>query len=330
MRLVLNVDQPGILHDSATQLLVNRNLTPSASEKVELAGAAAATPSLVWGAMPVYFVVGLVLGLSAAFLLEYMNTTIRTEYDVRRYVNLPVLGVVPMIREPGERLLIGAALKTPLGEIFNTVGAMVETAFKDTTSRVLMVASSNADEGKSTVACNLAVALARSGSRVLLVDCDLRKSVLHKMFSLPNETGISSYLQGATDSIDSAIVPSEVENLSLLPSGPHPENPVLLLRSDRFKAMVAELREKFDFVIIDSPPARIAVDTMVLAPLVDSVLLLLSASETRKDQATMAKRLIESAKGKVIGCVLNKATIHSRGYYYYYYDTYRYYDYGHK
>jgi capsular exopolysaccharide synthesis family protein len=246
-----------------------------------------------------YAVVGIVLGLLGAFLLEYLATTIRTEQDVRRYVNLPLLGIVALIRETADRLLIRAAPKTPLGEVFNMVATMIETQAKETGGRTFMVASPNPEEGKSTVACNVSVALARGGARVLLADCDLRKAVQHKHFALPNEAGLSTYLQGGLKAIEPAILPTEVENLSLLPAGPHPESPVPLLRSERFKALLAELREKFDYVIVDVPPVRIAVDTLVLAPVVDGTVMIVSAGETRKDEASYAKRLMESARGKL-------------------------------
>ncbi len=284
--------------------------------------------------MTAYIVMIAIFSAVSGFLLEYLNTTVRTEQDVRRYLNLSLLGVVPMVRKGEEVLLHKVAPKTPLEEVFNTICALVESQAAETSSKVFMVASSNPEEGKSTVSANLAASLARAGSRVLLLDCDLRKAVQHRFFGVANETGLAAYLGGGLETIDPAILPTAVERLSLIPAGEHPDNPVQLLRSDRFKALLADLRIRYDYVVVDVPPCRVAVDSLVLSSLVDSTILLVAAETTRKDDASNAKRLITSARGKLMGCVLNKATAPTGGYYYYY-DRYYYYSnygygYGHK
>lgn len=318
-------------------LEVNMKKIVSAAERLETAHAALPAPRKGLRTLPLVGISGLILGIGAALLLEYLNTTIRTEHDVKRYVNLTLLGAVPRIRSEGERLLLDATAKTPLGEIFNTIASMLETQARETGARVFMIASSNAAEGKSTVTSNLGIALARGGSRVILVDADLRRAVLHRFFHLEPATGLAHYLAagagGAPDgavpaSVDQVLLPTPVENLSIVPAGFHPKNPVNLLKSDRLRTLLQDLKSRADYILVDVPPVRVAVDTLVLAPVMDGVVMLVSAGETSKDDVTFAKRLLEMAKAKLTGCILNKVTITSRGYYYYYYryyDAYRYY-----
>lgn len=359
--------------DTKLKLLANKKLIASPVEKPDIVKEkdvrlfeTPATKSL-----PMNILLGIIMGIATAFLLEYLNTSIRTEQDIRRYVNLPLMGIVLKIKETEQRLLMNLAPKSPLSEVFNTIGTLIQTYAVENKAKIFMIASSKAGEGKSTIVSNIAVALARGGERVLILDCDLRKAVLHKFFNVQNDKGVSNYLMSQIKSqeeriitkpgvmptlpdgegkmptkitkipgthitryeeevplepilLDEIIKPTEVEGLNIVPAGPHPKNPVGLLKSDAFKELLADVKEKANIVLIDVPPVNIAVDTIVLSPLTDGIILLVSAGETNKDEVSYAKRLIESAKGKMLGCILNKVTIESRGYYYYYYYYYYY------
>jgi succinoglycan biosynthesis transport protein ExoP len=289
------------------------------------------------GTWPLAVIVGLVIGVAAAYFLEYINTTVRTEHDVRRYVNLPLLGMVIRIKDKDQRILLNVAPKMPLCEVFNTAGTLLEAYAIEHKAKVFLLTSCKAEEGKSTMSANIAIALARSGERVVLFDCDLRKAVLHKTFGVDNSKGISTYvmshsaqnLDGATPMpFDKVLVQTEVENLRLMPAGPHPQNPVGVLKSEALKGAIREAREMADIVLIDVPPVSLAVDTLVLAPQADGIIFVVAAGETHKDEIAYAKRIIEGAHGNLIGCILNKVSLESHGYYYYYYyyyDTYKYY-----
>lgn len=318
-------------------LEINSKKIVSAAERLDRAVRGSPAEKQSSKTVPLVAFAGLIIGIAAAFLLEYMNTSIRTEHDVKRYVNLPLLGAILKIRNEQERLLVNVAPKTPLAEVFNTIASMLESHSKDTGAKVMMIASSNAGEGKSTVTSNIGIALARGGKRVILVDADLRKAVLHRFFSVQPRKGLANYLLSQTGAlaegeeaaqIDEIIQPSGIENLSVVPAGVHPKDPGNLLKTEAFKELLQQLRDRADVVLVDVPPVRIAVDTLVLAPLVDSIVLLVSAGETNKDDVAFGKRLLEMAKGKMVGCILNKVTLQSRGYYYYYYhyyDAYKYY-----
>lgn len=280
---------------------------------------------------PFVLLIGALIGVGAAYFLELMSSSIRTEADIKRYVNLQLLGSVLRIKEADQRLLLTVAQKQPLHEVYNMIGALMESYAVEHKAKVFMIASSRAEEGKSTVTTNLGIALAKGGERVILVDCDLRKAVLHKFLNVDNSRGISTALlaerEGAAPTpIDDLLRPTEVEGLRVLPAGAHPQNPVGLLKSEGFRRLLREARDSADVVLVDVPPVNLAVDPLVLAPLMDGIILLVSAGDVTKDEVSHAKRLIEGARGKLIGCILNKVTLEGRGYYYYYqyyYDAYK-------
>ncbi len=290
-----------------------RDLSSRAVERVEpahrtpLAGAA-----LLWT-----LAVSVLAALAGVRVLDLFSPTLRTDHDVRQYINLPLMGSIPRAARGGDPTLLGADPRAPLTEVFNTAAALLESRGREDGSKLFCVTSAVPGEGKSTTACNLAVALARSGSRVLLVDADLRRASQHRLFGVAGETGLSSYLSGAFDSIDAVLVETGVENLALLPAGPLLEMPGPYLRCERFRALLPELRERHDFIIVDLPPVRSAADALHVAPLADGTILVLACGETRKDDATTAKGHLRGAGAKLIGCVLNKATFEGRSYDYY-------------
>jgi capsular exopolysaccharide synthesis family protein len=266
-------------------------------------------------ALPLLLGISLLLGLAAAWILESAALTIRTEHDIRSYVNLPLLAMVPRVEAPAARIL--PAADSAVTEAFNTLAALLETRTKEDGSRLFAVTSAVPSEGKSTVACNVAVALARAGSRVLLVDADLRRGTQHELFRVPSEPGLSAYLQGGTDTIDSMMCATDVDNLTLMPAGAPMQNPIPFLHAERFHALLRDLRGWYEYVIVDLPPVKSAADALIVSPLADANLLVLAASETRKDDVTYAKRMIRSVKAKMCGCVLTKVRHRSGGYYYY-------------
>jgi capsular exopolysaccharide synthesis family protein len=294
-----------------TRIALERAAGEAVMERFEPAGGAAFSGA----ALPLLLLIAIVAGLIAAWGTESLAVTLRTEHDIRRYVNLPLLAVVPEVKEPGGRILPSAG--GGVTEAFNTLAALLETRTKADGARLFVVTSATPGEGKSTVSCNLAVALARAGSRVLLVDADLRRGTQHKLFSVNNEPGLSTYLQGGTDTIDSMMSATDVDNLTLMPSGAPMQNPIPFLHAERFHALLRDLRGWYEYVIVDLPPVKSAADALIVAPLADAVLLVTAASQTRKDDVTYAKRMIRSVNAKMCGCVLMKARIRSGGYYYY-------------
>lgn len=286
-------------------------------------------------------IAGFIAGITAAYLSDYMSRTIKSEVDVKRYANLPLFGLVLKIKKPEERIITTASPKGSLLEVFSSIGVLLMSKAKQGNMKVFMVGSSKAEEGKSTMACDLAIALAKMGEKVALLDCDLRKAAVHKLLMVDNKPGLADYLvskSGLIDervtkiediTIESIIRPSPVPGLYVITAGSHPKNPVPLLRSSAYTDILSYLRANFNYIIVDVPPVNVAVDSLVVGKLCDSTLLVIAANETEKEELTTAKRVLEQSGANVLGCILNKAGLAARGYYYYYYyyyyyDKYRY------
>ncbi|HEX7901352.1 MAG TPA: polysaccharide biosynthesis tyrosine autokinase, partial [Planctomycetota bacterium] len=302
------------LEERRAKILTQGGMADVVLERVEPAARASDSRS----SLPLLLLFALLAGVAAAWIAERMTSTIRTEHDLRRYVNLPILGVIPKAPDPNDRMVLHAAPDSRLVEPYNTAAALLEGRAGEAGAKLIGITSARPGEGKSTTAANLAISLARGLARVLIVDADLRRPSMHKLMGLGDDVqGLSSYLSGAANQLDSVLAATEMENLTVLPAGSPLQNPIPFLRSERLRVVIPELRERFDFVIVDLPPVRSAADALVLAPTLDGLVLVLGAGETGKDDAAAAKRLIRDARGKLLGCVLTKAEVYSRGYYAY-------------
>jgi len=198
----------------------------------------------------------------------------------------------------------------------------------DMPHRRLLVASAVPTEGKTTVACSIAVAMAQAGQRVILVDCDLRRPRLHKIFKTSNESGMTSVLL-EPETLDEAILTTVVPNLHILTSGPIPPNPAELLHSDVFGRLLGELSTRFDRVVFDSAPLIPVTDATVLSTRVDATILVVKPFMTRKEVVRHAVRSLRDVGGKILGVVLNDLDLQRQdNYYYYRYHSRYYYAYG--
>ena len=210
--------------------------------------------------------------------------------------------------------------KSPIAEAFRTLRTNISFSAIKGKNRVILITSPYAEEGKSTVVANLAVVMAQAQSRVLIVDCDLRKPVMHDYFSLDKVSGLTNLLVQDLHP-EEVVSETEVEGLYVIASGPIPPNPSELLGSDKMAGFLAEVAVQYDVVLLDSPPV-VVTDAVLLAPMVDSVLLVIKAGETRIDMAKEAKERLMSAGPKSISVVLNEVKQDGRNYNnYYYYGT---------
>ena len=261
----------------------------------------------------------IVFGVGFAFLMEFLDTSLRNDYDVRRHLDYPVLAVVPRVR-PEEVLTLQTGTAGVMTEIFDTLATVLQSLPTESPSRLYVVTSTNPQEGKTAVSTNLAVALARQGKRTLLVDGDLRVPAIHNVLGLPNETGLSDLLlvQMTLTGTEGLLREADIPNLKVLTSGVVPENPYELLDAARVAPVAAQFREHFDAVVIDTPPILRAGDALKLATVADAVLFVVEAGRTEQRQATWAKRLLTSVNARVAGVLLNQAVSESEEYYYYY------------
>jgi len=291
------------------------------------------------------FLVGLVGGIGLALMREYLDNTVKTPDDIETLARLPSLAVVPQFDGSGtngsrKRLLQGIASnghekrielvaqhlpKSQMSEAFRALRTSLLLSQPGRPPQVILVTSALPREGKTTAAANLAVTLAQLGDSTVLVDADLRKPGVGRLLNMANGkyAGFSSYLAGVS-SLDLVTVPHpDIPNLAAIPTGPLPPNPADLLSSHKLADAIAELRTKFKFVVIDSPPIMAATDAVILSVQTDGVLLVVRSGETPKEAFTRTRDLLISVKCHILGVVLNAVDSSAPDYYY----SYRYYPY---
>ncbi len=266
--------------------------------------------------------VGILLAVGVAFLIEYLDDTIKTPDDISRVSGLSTLGAISRLKEVGSTrpLLSLLGSKAPESEAYRTLRTNIQFSSVDKPVRTLLVTSSGPGEGKSTTASNLAMVLAQTGQRVVLVDTDLRRPVMHKIFGVPNNVGMTTaLLSGDRVALEGHLQPTGADNLQLLTSGPIPPNPSELLGSHRMAHLVEVLSEQADVVIFDSPPVLAVTDAAVLGRQMDGVLLVVEAGETREQALAHSVSELQKTGANILGVALNRLDSRRGGYYYYYY-----------
>lgn len=268
--------------------------------------------------------IGLALAVGAAFLLDYLDDTIKSPEDVQSSTQLATLGAIARIEGEtvAEKLVTIAQPKSPNAEAYRILRTNLLFSAVDNPPRTLLITSANPGEGKTTTLANLGVVMAQQGQRVVLLDCDLRRPTLHRFFQTANNAGLTNALLHEQPGALSYLLPTGVENLSLLPTGPLPPNPAELLGSARFGELLNELQRHADVILLDSPPALAVTDAPVLARQVDGVLLVVDAGATRRQWAASARETLSKVGAKLLGVALNRLNPGSSGYYYYYHYYY--------
>lgn len=292
--------------------------------------------------------VGLVGGVGLALFREYLDNTVKSPDDIEALTGLPSLAVVPALpglnghhgrlaRLSGEVAMPASASgprvellsymqpKSQISEAFRALRTSLLLSQAEHPPQVILVTSALPREGKTTAAVNLAVTLAQLGDRTLLVDSDLRKPGIRRALNLTGgkEAGLSSFLAGVATLEEVTIPHPTISNLSALTTGPVPPSPADLLSSHRMREAVTELRRRFKFVVIDSPPIMAATDAVILSALTDGVLLVVRSGETPKEAFTRTRDLLVGVKCRLLGVVLNAVDSSAPDYYY----SYRYYPY---
>ena len=288
------------------------------------------------------FLVGLFLGIGLAFFKEYLDSSIRSLEDVKGYLKLFPLGMIPQVEitvtaegegqsdnleqgpEVSRHFWLANDNNIPLyvAEAYRIIRTNLAFGSVDTAIKVLQVTSAVKGEGKTTTAANLAVSLALAGSRTLLIDADMRRPAIHQILGLEGiEGGLSESLANGK-SWESLMVPTSVPNLFFLSAGTIPPNPSELLSSKKMKALLEELKENFDTVIIDSPPIISVADSAIIASRVDGTIFVSRSGFIPRHLCLQAKSAIESVNGKIVGCVLNGVLTEHQPYYYHHYSHY--------
>jgi len=304
------------------------------------------------------FLMSLVAGLALVFFLEYLDNTVKTVEDVSRYTQLPALSVIPAIRGRKQRSLKGRngskgsselaltngqgkgnghgsgngtgfnaeqllALdsRSSVAEAYRVLRTSVLLSSTEKPPKTILVTSGQPGEGKTTTAVNTAISLSQLGASVLIIDCDLRKPSVHKLLGVDHVEGVSSYMSRRM-ALDDVIHKLPIPNLSVMTSGRIPPNPAEMISSTRMKEMLAILCERFDHIIIDSPPLLKVTDPVILSTLVDGVILVVHGGKSSRDVVRRTRQELSIAGARIFGVVLNNVSVHDEAYDSYYYEEY--------
>jgi polysaccharide biosynthesis transport protein len=293
----------------------------------------------------------LIGAIGLAYFLEYLDNTIKTVEDVGRYVQLPALGVIPAmaaaaatrkLKGIGRNLIVGRESekearefpsasnsltvfdnRSSAAEAYRVVRTSMLLSAAGNPPKTILVTSGQAGEGKTTTVVNTAISLAQLGASVLIIDCDLRRPTTHKIFGIEAADGLSTYLSHNTE-IDGLIHKLQIPNLSLLPCGPIPPNPAELISSARMKNLLKLLTERYDHILIDSPPLINVTDPVILSSMVDGVIMVVHGGKSPRTVVQRARQELLGVGAKIFGVVLNNVDLNREGYdaYYYNYNGY--------
>lgn len=295
---------------------------------------------------------GIFGGLGLIFFVEYLDNTVKGPEDVEKLTGLPSLGIIPHLSPDGlkkryeqysaysysygaENVLSDATMpevseielinhlfpKFSISEDYRTVRTSILFSRADTAPKTICFTSTLPQEGKTATVANMAISFAQLEGRVLVIDADLRKPRMHKIFKAKNSVGLSGFLTGKV-AIDDCVQKTAIENIWIIPAGPHPPNPAELLNSSRMKDLIALVKDRFDVILIDTPPVLAVIDPVIIGSLVDCVVFVIRAGKTSRKP--MAKAVAELRKGKadIVGVVFNEVKIGRQGmatpYYHYY------------
>jgi len=300
------------------------------------------------------FLLSLASGIGLVFFIEYLDNSVKSVEDVSRYIQLPALGIIPAISSGSGKGLLGtgkankralengASSRTLIqanrtgimdrlanfenhssaAEAYRALRTSVLLSAAGSPPKTLLVTSGQAGEGKTTTCVNTAMSLAQLGAEVLVIDADLRKPTVHKVFGADPSLGLSTYLSRNVE-IDRVIQRLQIPHMSILPCGPIPPNPAELISSEKMRDLLRQLCDRYDHILIDSPPLVNVTDPVILSTMVNGVMLVVCWGKSSRDVARRVRSELSSVGAKILGVVLNNVDLRSEGYSDYYY--YRYY-----
>jgi len=292
---------------------------------------------------------GLILGVGCAFIGEFLDNTIKGPEDLEKLTGLPSLGVIPFFSADGFKkkspyyagydshskkenlpqvneieLINHLFPKLSISEDYRTIRTSILFSYTENRAKIIVFTSPSPQEGKSATLANLAISFAQLGEKVLAIDADLRKPRLHRIFKVRNTAGLSGYLTGRVP-WEEAIQKTAVDHFWLLPSGPQPPNPAELLNSKKMKELMNLVKEKFDVILVDSPPVLVVIDPVIISSLADSTVLILRAGKTTRKPFLKALEELKKAKADIIGVIFNEVKFRRDDYYlpYFQYEYYQ-------
>ena len=337
-------------HQGREFMYLKRHVTPEQAETVKALGSIsmhAVTPGAPTGPqrgrnIMIAFLLSFAAGIGLAFLLDYLDDSVRTSDDVTRHLGLPTLALIPHYMNTDKKksllpakngntqfqtaaLITMAERNSPIAEAYRHLRTSLLFSSAGKPPQTILVTSSQPSEGKTTTAINTAITLAQSDADVVLVDCDLRRPRLHTHFGLENQHGLTNYLSGDKNTENMIRTYPDLPRLKVITSGPIPPNPAELLSSNEMRNLLQFLSSRFKHVIIDSPPAISFTDASILSTLVDGVVLVAMANKSSIHLMRQFKQRVSTIGARIYGVVLNGIRANSTEYYYYGSGYYKYY-----
>ena len=284
-------------------------------------------------------------GVGLAFFLDYLDNSLKTPEEIEERVGLPSLGLIPSLQSArggygrlrkgrrsealaaqGVELAALTAGSSLIAEAYRGVRTALLLSTPGTPPKIIMVTSSKAGEGKMTTTCNIALSLAQTGKKVLVVDCDMRRPRIHKIFNTQGSSGLSEYLTGQVDLVD-VVEESQVPGLFVVHAGTTPPNPGELLGSQRMQDALEGAADTFDFIFLDTPPLMSVTDPLIVAPLSDGVILVSKGGENPPEILRRARKNLEMVHARILGVVCNSVDLRATAYSHYYHQYYDYHSY---
>lgn len=256
---------------------------------------------------------GLMFGVLQAFIRNFYDDKVKSRFNLEELTGLPIYGVILQMKNKNIGLEIYKNTKAPFAESFRSLRTNLQFALQKDKSNVILITSSISGEGKSTTSANLSAILQIAGYKTIIINLDMRKPVLHKLFNVDNTIGMSTYL-GGKNSMQEIICHTEYENLDVIPSGPIPPNPSELMMSEKLKELIDQLKMKYDYIIIDTPPLGLVSDTMNLMKYSDLNLVIFRENYSKKNYIKDLNNLVDRHQLKHIGLILNGSHLSSGSY----------------
>jgi succinoglycan biosynthesis transport protein ExoP len=277
-------------------------------------------------------IVGLVTGIGLTFFFDYLDNTVKIPEDVKQYLKIPYLGSSPLFSAKGKgnpeedtnpELVTLHSPKSTASESYRGIRTSILFSSAESAPQVILITSAGPLEGKTITTANLAVTMAQPGSKVIILDCDMRRPKMHKVFGMARDQGLSNLLAGSSD-MDKSIFHTQVPNLDIIPCGPIPPNPSEMLGSARMATLLNDLRKQYTHILIDSSPSTAVTDAVVVSKSVDGVVLVIRAGATAREIVKNGIAQFEAVGARILGAVLNAVDVGRDSYYYYQYYYYYY------
>jgi tyrosine-protein kinase Etk/Wzc len=287
-------------------------------------------------------ILGIFFGITVAFILFFLDESIRTTEEVEHYTGEQILGIITYIGGNGKKekskvdrklsedemvdkmrkkLIINMEPHAPIAEAYRSIRTQIKYRSKEGEKLVYVFTSSIPGEGKSTTISNLGITMANLGKKVVLIDADMRKPVIHKIFNVKNGTGLAHYINGKA-TYEEIKRKTEVDNLTVITYGTRPVNPSELLESNKTKELLEIAKNEYDYVLIDAPPVNVVTDPIILANYADKLLWVVSPGKVKRKDLRHARKLLVPVKRKILGVILNSSKTEVSSYYSVYYKKY--------